>query len=289
MTVRLLAATLAAAFVFLPPAAQAGGLARTEHFSVFAEDQELAEAVAENAERFREEIALAWFGGPMEKGTARAIIRVARNDRQYSGFTALADKPERDFQRVRLEGPRDWVVGPVLRHELVHVLFAARFPGAHLPIWLEEGIAGCYDHPAIIARRRAAVADRVASGGAPSLARLTAMCEPGAMGQENYEAATSLVEYLLALDGGDRAEFLRFACDVRDQGPAQALARRHGVPTLAHLQDGWEKWVLGGAAAQPARSRMSADNAPRALAASRPPAAPPERSAASRAMTVVTR
>ncbi len=287
MPFRRVAAALAAA-ILLPAMAQGAGFAHSEHFIVFAPDLDLAKTVAANAEQYRTEIAAEWFGEAMKKGTARAIIQVSLSADYNSGVTAHADHPERDYQQVWIDGPREYVLGPLLRHELVHVLCASRFAGSPLPIWLEEGIAASYDHPASVARRRHAMAQGAASGDLPRASQIVALCGSHPIGAENYRAAASLAEHLFELGGGDRTRFLAFAVETRDLGAAKALARSYGLRSLGDLQQSWEAWCRD-RARETEQVRAESVEQPVEPAPQRAPAAVTSPRAALPAMTVLTR
>ena len=211
-------------------------------------EQELAQLGVENSMHFR----LEFDGGPSKKDVmeALAVLEVA-----YDSISNLFDfLPEnkmclvlyqdKEFQGM---GPRpDWVGAvfdgklrvpvnmmayrevyrPVLFHELTHA-FVRAMTHAHVPCWMNEGIAQVVDGSHNNEERPA--------GAKPSIESL----RKSFVKEKNTEKATKLywysrrmVEELLKRDGGGLEAFRNFAkClqEVRLQGMDAMLQKYYGI------------------------------------------------------------
>jgi hypothetical protein len=226
--------------VSIPLVTQGAGMAFDENFTVSAPDQPLADEVLAAAGAFRKEVAQTWFGAELPPGAGRAMIHVRLAEADDSAFTWAADSPNRKLHMVSLVTPRRAAAGATLRHEIVHVVLAARFPD-RLPAWIEEGIAGRYDDPPRTDARRRIIRGWVLSGNWPDLERVFALETIAAHEHAAYSAAASVTEYLLSCGGKEK--LLRFAVSGKGDGWDQALRRHYGLGSVHDLETAWRAWV----------------------------------------------
>jgi hypothetical protein len=157
-----------------------------------------------------------------------------------SGLTWPIDNPQRKFHKVWLRTSRELAVGSTLRHEIVHVVFATRFPD-RLPVWVEEGIAGLSDDPEREQIRQRKIAELTHSGDWPQLETLLADRRIAPSQQTSYSISTSLVEFLLSRR--DKRTLLRFAATGKKEGWAAAVSRYYGLANVRHLEAEWQAWA----------------------------------------------
>ena len=224
----------------IPCFAQASGVALSRNFNVLAPDQGLANAVLTRAESFRREIAKEWLGEDLPAGAGPAMITVTESRDEDVGLTWPIDNSQREYHKVWLRTSRQRALGSTLRHEIVHVVFATRFPD-RLPVWVEEGIAGLSDDAERARIRQARIAELAHSGDWPRLETLFQERRIAPSHQANYSISTSLVEYLLSR--GDKRTLLRFAATGKKEGWATAVNRYYGLPSVPDLEAEWQAWA----------------------------------------------
>ena len=95
----------------------------TQNFAVFADDAQYANRVAEEAERFRRELAISWLGYELEPWKERCPIRVTI-DMHAGGETSFAfmmppgsNRGEPTGWEMKVFGPPDRLLDAVLPHE----------------------------------------------------------------------------------------------------------------------------------------------------------------------------
>ena len=237
---RLTRLVLAIGVAAIPCLAEAAGSALSRNFNVLAPDEGLAYAVLRQAETFRHQIANEWLGEDLPTGAGPAMITVTESRDEDSGLTWPIDNSQRKYHKVWLRTSRELAVGSTLRHEIVHVVFATRFPD-RLPVWVEEGIAGLSDDPERAQIRQRRIAELAHSGDWPRLETLLEGRRIAPSQQTSYSISTSLVEFLLSR-GGKRT-LLRFATTGKKDGWATAVNRYYGLRNLGHLEAEWQAWA----------------------------------------------
>ena len=237
---RTICLALACLVLSSPSAAQGAGLAYSDNFIVMAPDQPLADEVRDAAEGLRKQIALEWLGAELPPGKGRTVISVNIVEAANRGLTWLIDHPKRKMHSTWLTTSREGATGPLLAHEIVHVVLGTYFPGG-LPAWANEGIASLQDGP-----KRDAIRDRILGSWArdaswPDIAQvLGAQTLPGS-DQRAYAVAVSLTRYLLTR--GDKPQFLRFAVEGKEQGWDEALRTHYRIQSVEELQASWQAWL----------------------------------------------
>jgi hypothetical protein len=239
--------------ISLPVTAFGAGLAFNDDLRVIASTQALADETLARAESFRQEIALEWFGEALAPGKAPTIISVELTPHEETGITWPIDHPKRKFHRVWLAVPRQPMLAGMLRHEMVHVLVAARFSVGVVPAFADEAAASLSDDPGRAARRREILDAMARSGQWPGLGTILTADAIGPSDETSYAVACSLAEYLLTR--GDKPTFLRFAVAGKRAGWDAALEQHYQIGSVRQLQERWREWVSG--------SRTSAARLPR--------------------------
>ena len=115
-----------------------------------------------------------------------------------------------------------------LRHECTHALLHAALPS--VPLWLDEGLAGCFELPA---ERRALDSPHLAGvsadarcGIVPSLEALEKKGKLAEMGQIEYRDAWAWVHFMLYGPAPARQALTAYLADLRQQTAAEELGPR---------------------------------------------------------------
>lgn len=241
-------ALLAAMWFLAPQAGWAGGFVHSANFSVLTPDlgtaeqtEAFARSVLAAAERYRRDIAVTWLGDELPSGVGRATINVAFSAERSQGLTWARDSERRQFHTLYLSTAPDQAAGPVLAHEVAHVVLATEFPHPRrLAAWVEEGIASSLDDDGRQASRAKLLSWFVRTGNWPRLATMFEMENIAPSDASSYTAAHSVVAYLVARS--DRAAFLRFCRDAQHDSWDRAL-RQHYRLSVDDLQVQWQRWV----------------------------------------------
>lgn len=237
-------------FVLLPVAdLVAAGLATSDNFLVLTaslaspqQDSQYAEAVLFNAESLRKEIAREWLGEELPPSVGKTTVNVAFSDQRDAGLTWAKDDPRRQRHMLYLTTSPEKALGSTLAHEMVHVVFATRFPHPNgVAAWLEEGIASKYDDPDRQATRDQILSWAVKTGNWPRLETVLDAQAIPATEKEMYAVAASLTDFFLAR--GDKATLIAFGLSGRKRGWDPALQEHYRLRDVQELQVAWQAWV----------------------------------------------
>lgn len=229
--------------------ATAAGFAYGPNFLVFTPDehsredgQAVAEYILARANQLREEIAIEWLGEAIPQGIGRTSINVNFNPGAESALTWAKDRADRTLHSVYLRTTPDRVeqsLEEMLPHEMVHVVFATRFPHPNrLPAWIEEGIASRYDDSERKLIRQNTVRWFEQTNQWPQLVALFQEKQIDSDDAGSYAAAASLVDYLLSRQ--DRSKLIAFARDGQTKGWDNALRAHYGIESTTQLQQIWQ-------------------------------------------------
>ena len=235
---------LSAFCVFISPAfAYAAGTALTDNFSVIGPNEAIAELVAKQAELFRKQAALDWFGKELSPGTGPTIIHIALSADEDKGLSWCKDSSRQKFHRIWLTTSAEKAVGSTLNHEVVHTVVASFMYPKFMPAWANEGIASQVDDDGR-KQSRERIAVRWASGGNwPQLSSLFAATRIDHSDAEGYAAAASVAQFLVSLGG--KAKVVEFAKSGMQDNWDKAAHETYGVRDVADLQSRWQSWVRG--------------------------------------------
>jgi hypothetical protein len=139
----------------------------------------------------------------------------------------LADRPAQPFETVG--------------HELVHVLFAERFPKSSPPRWAEEGAALLVDTEGKRAAHRRDFASSLRDGTAFRVGEMLAMNDypPPTRFAAFYGQSLVLVDFLMRL--GEPEDFARFVDQSMAVGHDRALSEVYGIASAAQLEELWQE------------------------------------------------
>jgi hypothetical protein len=133
------------------PSSSAGRhVAQSTHFVVTAPDAVLARKVAQEAERFRKELAMEWLGHEIGQWEDKCPITVelSRHCGGETSFVFVTDPNSQTRPRsweMKIFGTPERILDSVLPHEVTHTIFATHF-GQPLPRWADEGACTIVEH-----------------------------------------------------------------------------------------------------------------------------------------------
>ncbi|HMP03182.1 MAG TPA: hypothetical protein PKD86_06345 [Gemmatales bacterium] len=217
------------------------------NFEVTAPTPEIAQQVAQYAERWRQAKAREWLGKDMPNWGQRCPIRVTVTPGGAGGATTFAfDGGAILEQDMHVEGSLERILNSVLPHEVTHTVFAYHFRQA-LPRWADEG--GCVLSEDDTERRRhdQLVRQSLASGRGYRLRVLFSMKEYPRSGEDImtlYAQGYSVVRFLV--EQSNKPAFLNFLNDGMRQGWDQALQRHYGYQRIEELEAAWLQWLRNG-------------------------------------------
>ena len=253
----------------------------TQNFAVFADDPQYANRVAEEAERYRRELAISWLGHELEPWKERCPIRVTI-DMHAGGETSFAflmppgsNRGEPTGWEMKVFGPPDRLLDAVLPHEITHTIFATHF-GRPLPRWADEGACTTVEHESERTKNHGMLISFLGaspSRGIPFNRMFTMKNYPHDI-LPLYAQGYSLARFLIQQSG--RREFLDYIAEgMSNERPGmelaawdQATARNYGFKDLSDLQIQWIRWVREGSQdlTNPNASQLAANRVARPLA-----------------------
>ncbi len=220
--------------------------ARSQNFIVFAPDQQLANAVAQSAERYRRELATYWLGKELPPWPAPCPIRVIAGPRLAAqGVTTYNRAPVRDFQ-MEVVGTPERILDSVLPHEVNHTVMATYF-GRPLPRWADEGICTTVEHVSERSKHEAKLREFLRTRRGIAMNQLFLLTEYPPDMLPMYAQGYSVCRFLIA-QKGPRA-FIQFLQDYMKRPSWTENVRKHyEYDSLKELQDYWLAWVDAGSA-----------------------------------------
>jgi hypothetical protein len=222
-------------------------MAASTNFEVTAPTVEIAQQVAQYAEKWRQAKAREWLGKEMPPWGQRCPIRVTVTPGGAGGATTFAfDGGAILEQEMHVEGALERILNSVLPHEVTHTVFAYHFRQA-LPRWADEG--GCVLSEDDAERRRhdQLVRQSLAKGRGYRLRVLFNMKDYPRSGEDVmtlYAQGYSVVRFLV--EQSSKPAFLNFLNDGMRQGWDAALLRHYGYQRVEELEEAWLQWLRGG-------------------------------------------
>lgn len=249
---------------------------RTRNFIVVAPTQDLANAVATAAEKYRRDLATYWLGQPLPAWPAPCPIRVvAGPNLAAQGVTTYNPRPVRDFQ-MEVVGTPQRILDSVLPHEVTHTVLATHF-GRPLPRWADEGICTTVEHEAERDKHEIKLREFLRSRRGIAMNQLFLMTEYPNDVLPLYAQGYSVCQFLIHQKGP--RTFINFLQDYMQRPSWTANVRKHyGYDSLKELQDYWVAWVESGSgdvtkfakiqpgASQTLLAQVSATETPKGLA-----------------------
>ena len=236
--------------------------ATSKNFHVYAPDSRLAQKVAQEAERFREELAIEWLGHKMDDWSERCPIQVelgmhAGGETSFAFVTNGRSKGKPIGWQMKIFGPPDRLLDAVLPHEITHTIFATHF-GRPLPRWADEGACTTVEHQSERNKNHQMLINFLSaspSRGIPFNRMFTMKQYPHDI-LPLYAQGHSVAKFIIMQKG--RREFLNYleAGMNRQRGSRDAQAwdvvtkEFYGFSDLSELQLAWIAWVKAGSIEQ---------------------------------------
>jgi hypothetical protein len=238
-------------------------VAESDNFRVFHKDnRDLAERVAQVAERTRRDMGRKWFADDAEwrarcdlylHPTAADYSRATGKPATWTAHSTINLEAGRVvLRRIDLRGDDTELLTASLPHETTHAVLAGHFGTHHVPRWADEGMAllsepagklDAYRHKLAEARQDGLlmrVRDLMTQDEYPEPRRAFAF----------YMQSVSVTDYLVQQPGGPQA-FARFVNEALRSNYEAALQKTYGLD-MATLEQRWQAAALGDAATQAA-------------------------------------
>jgi len=223
-----------------------GAQVRTPNFIVQTEDPQMAKQMAQLAEKYRHDLAIAWLGKPLPQWGQPGVLtaQVAPGRGAGGATTCVFDRGEVFGWRMTIQGPPDRILDSVLPHEVTHMIFASHFRRP-LPRWADEGGASFVEHDREKAKHRRMLMQFLRSNRGIAFHQMFAMTEYPRDIMPLYAQGFSLAEYLIYL-GGQRKYVDFLAEGLRTNQWSATIRRFYGIEDLGSLQKTWLAWVAQG-------------------------------------------
>lgn len=236
-----------AVIFFVPVAAMAAGAEfRTTNFIVLgAPNAQFAKQVAQEAERYRHDLAIHWLGRELPQWEAPCILNVVAGNIPAQGVTNYVPLPGavRDF-RMEVVGTPERILDSVLPHEITHAVLASHFKRP-LPRWADEGIATTVEHQAEKSKHDVKLREFLTTGRGIPMNKMFMMKEYPKEMLTLYAQGYSVCRFLIDQQGPQ--EFIRFIESYFHGGSwTQAVNKHYQYESLAELQDYWLRWLESG-------------------------------------------
>lgn len=224
-----------------------GANVNSTNFSVTAQDPAFAKQVAEAAEIYRKELAIAWTGKEMPRWSSRCPIQVKAGHLGASGATTFQfDRGEVYGWRMEVQGTEERILDSVLPHEINHTVFACYFRRP-LPRWADEGAASLIEHESERGRLKKIHEQVMSTNKKIPLKKLLAMKDYPSDQQQVltlYAEGYSLADFLI--QQSDRRKYLQFLSQAFADGWERALRDQYGYERIDLLEKELEQWILAG-------------------------------------------
>ena len=243
--------------------------AASKNFHVYAPDARLAKKVADEAERFRKELAILWLGHEIDEWSERCPIRVeigmhAGGETSFAFVSDGRSKGKPISWQMKIFGPPARLLDAVLPHEITHTIFATHF-GRPLPRWADEGACTTVEHQSERNKNHAMLINFLSaspSRGIPFNRMFTMQQYPHDI-LPLYAQGHSVAKFIIMQKG--RRTFLDYleAGMNRQRGSRDVRAwdavtnEFYGFRDLSDLQLAWVSWVKDGSIEQ--RSTLASD------------------------------
>jgi len=224
-----------------------GARRQSANFIVETPDPAFAQEVAQAAEKYRHDLAVAWLGRAMPNWSQPCLMTVVVGPHLGAGGATsfVFDRGEVFGWRMTIQGSRERILDSVLPHEITHMIFASHFRRP-LPRWADEGGATSVEHYSEKEKHRRMLYQFLTTGRGIAFNRMFAMSEYPADIMPLYAQGYSLAEFLIQLGG--RRKYVEFLGDGLQNGDwSAAVARHYGIKDLGALQTTWLVWVKQGA------------------------------------------
>jgi hypothetical protein len=231
--------------ILLGSSLQAAGY-RTTNFTVDAPTPELAKAIGDTAEHWRQELALEWLGKELQNWSRPCPIKAKVAPRLGAGgrTSFVFDQDEVFGWRMEIQGSRERILDSVLPHEVMHTVFASHFRQP-LPRWADEGACTTVEHQSEISKQESMLIDFLRTRQGIPFDAMFAMREYPQNVMPLYAQGHSLAKFLISKYG--KREFLAFLADgLKNNDWPGAVREHYGHRHLLALQNSWMDWIRQG-------------------------------------------
>ena len=222
--------------------------AATTNFVVHAPTKDFANEVAQEAERFRRELSIAWLGKEMPRWGKRCPIKVRVSEKLGAGgaTTFSFHNGEVFGWKMSVQGSKKRILDSVIPHEITHTILACHFRKP-LPRWADEGISTLIEHSSEQQVQVNLLKTATRENRRIPLRRLFAITEyPANRGDimtlyaEGYAVSDFLVQQ------GGRKKFLAFLGDAMKANWDAALKKHYRITSIEKLEAKWDDWLVAG-------------------------------------------
>lgn len=243
-----------------------GNVYVTRNFRVQAANSQLAQAVGDRAEGYRELLAMQWLGYPLPDWQQSCPIEVTVSNQAHGETSFLLSDDgvalPSDWE-MKVNGPTDRLLDSVLPHEITHTIFASHFK-QRLPRWADEGACTTIEHSSEREKIHALLLRYLSPQQRQGIPfnRMFPMREYPSDMLPLYAQGYSVAKFLIA-QGGHRqfVQLVERGLQRETQMPVtvawdQAMRETYGYQDLSELQLDWLKWVGEGSQEPDAVARM---------------------------------
>lgn len=232
---------------------------RTQNFIIMAPTPQLAQAVGDAAEAYRNDLADHWLGRTLPPWPQPCPIRVIAGNIPAQGVTTYNPNPVSNFQ-MEVVGTPERILDSVLPHEVTHTILATHF-GRPLPRWADEGICTTVEHVSERQKHEEKLREYLRTRRGIAMNRLFLLTEYPSDVLPMYAQGYSVCQFLIAQRGPQG--FVQFLGDYMERPSWTENIRRHyGYESLAELQEQWLQWVaVGNGPIEPFAKRSQAAGA----------------------------
>lgn len=223
-----------------------GASYRTSNFVVNTQDPRLARQIAEAAEKYRSELAVAWLGEsiPNWYSPCTMTVHIGQNLGAGGSTTFLFDRGEVYGWRMTIQGSQQRIFDSVLPHEITHMILASHFREP-LPRWADEGAATSVECPSERQKQYRSLYQFLTTGRGIAFNQMFTMTEYPSDIMPLYAQGFSLAEYLIRQGG--RRKYVAFLESGMERGDwTAALNKHYSVQSIGQLQNIWLAWVRNG-------------------------------------------
>ncbi|MEM0927142.1 MAG: hypothetical protein AAGJ83_13955, partial [Planctomycetota bacterium] len=218
--------------------------ARTENFLVHAPTQQLADLVASEAERYRNELAEYWLGRRLPKWPMPCPIEVVPGPRLAAQGVTRYDRHTGSNFQMEVIGTPQRILDSVLPHEVTHTVLATHFRGP-LPRWADEGICTTVEHRDERRKHEMKLIEFLKTRRGIAMNEMFLLKEYPMDMLPMYAQGYSVCRFLIEQSGP--RQFVNFIEDyMREPSWTRNVRKHYGYESLASLQENWLAWVTNG-------------------------------------------
>lgn len=243
-----------------------GNIYVTKNFRVQAASPQLAQAVGDRAEGYRELLSNQWLGYKLPDWEQSCPIEVITSNQAHGETSFLLSENggglPSDWE-MKVFGPTDRLLDSVLPHEVTHTIFASHFK-QRLPRWADEGACTTIEHPSEREKIHALLLRYLSPQHRQGIPfnRMFPMRDYPTDMLPLYAQGYSVAKFLIA-QGGHRqfVQLVERGLQNERNLPVtvawdQAMRDTYGYQDLSELQLDWLEWVGEGSLESSAVARL---------------------------------